>query len=292
MIRYPTGPTQYDAMLDYGSHQWHPPYAPPSAPKIPPLSTHGVTDYHYGGTATKLPAQFPGGMGQYPGMTALPPAGSAAGAFADMPHYAYFKPMDPEEKRRLASEYAGLQVDPHIQSLTKALEQAIADATAQEGRIRGAYAGTETALGRREEAAAGRDLESAIARGAGRAGVVDWQSGQRGEHFSELLAAEKARESAELAAIANQLGLMQRQVPGQIADLEARRGALTSQELQRLQDQQYQRGREYDMDQFARMLGIFDRTMLSPAQQLELYLRFADYAGITPGTTPGWHGRW
>ena len=223
---------------------------------------------------------------------AWPTVGSGAqDFFKNMPGYSYYTPMDPNEKRRLAAEYAGLQIDPHIQGLKRALEQALAGFGAQESRIRGAFAGTEAAFGRREAAQAQRDLESAIARGAGRTGVVDWLSAQRGEHFTELLAAEEAKKSAELTAIANQLGLLQQQTPQQIAELEARRGEVTSQELQRLQDQDYQRGREYDLDQWARSLGIFDRTMLTPAQQLQLYVSMAEAAGQFPSRTPDIYGR-
>lgn len=212
--------------------------------------------------------------------------------FRDLPQWTYYKPMSTAEQRRLAQEYASMYIDPQIAAVQRSLEQAIADAAAQEERIRAAYAGTEQMLGRREEQQAARDLESAISRGAGRSGVVDWLARERGEYFAGLLSEAEAKRAAELSAVVNQLALKQRQAPEQITALEAQRGALASQELNRLRELEYQRQREHDLDQWARMLGIFDRTMLTPAQQMQLELMYAEQSGQFPGSTPGWYGRW
>ena len=282
--RYAAAQQKYPTDVYYSASHPNRPTGPVRAPVRTPIQESWAP-----APGVRAPAAAPSAPAAAP---AWPTVGSGAqNFFKNMPGYSYFKPMDPNEKRRLAAEYAGLQIDPHIQGLTRALEQAIAGFGAQESRIHGAFAGTEAAFGRREAAQAQKDLESAIARTGGRSGVVDWLSAQRGEHFTELLGAEEAKKSAELTAIANQLGLLQRQTPQQIAELEARRGEVTSQELQRLQDQDYQRGREYDLDQWARSLGIFDRTMLTPAQQLQLYVSMAEAAGQFPSRTPDIYGR-
>jgi hypothetical protein len=87
-------------------------------------------------------------------------------------------------------------------------------------------------------------------------------------------------------AIANQLGLTQRQVPDQRMGIADQAGRLVNQELQRLQDLQYSRGREYDMDQWARALSVFDRSDLTPLEQLQMYVALAQAMGTTPANMP------
>lgn len=218
------------------------------------------------------------------------PLTEAEDFFSKQPEWSYYKPMDPNVMNQRAGEYANVYAQPLYQELERKLQQAIADASAQEARIRGAFAGTESMFARREDEQARRDLESAIARGAGRSGVVPFMAGQRQEHFSELLAAEEAKKNAELYAIANQLGLVQRQVPQQRMDIAEQQGRLTNQELQRLQDLEYTRGREHDIDQWERALSVFDRTRLTPVEQLSLYLQMAATMGKTPAQVPSVFG--
>lgn len=206
--------------------------------------------------------------------------------FDEQKDWSYYEPMKAPEMKGRAQEFGDLYAQPQYQQLERKLEQAIADAASQEQRILGAYAGTEDMYRRRESEQARRDLESAISRGAGRSGVVPWMSAQRQEHFSELLAAEEAKKNAEMYAIANQLGLAQRQVPDQRMGIAEQAGRLVNQELQRLQDLQYARGREYDMDQWARALSVFDRSQLTPLEQLQMYVGLAQAMGKTPDAMP------
>lgn len=218
------------------------------------------------------------------------PLTEAEGFFDDAPDWTYYQPMDQQVMDQRAGEYADIYAQPQYQQLTRKLEQAISDAAAQEERIRGTYAGTEDTFARREDEQARRDLESAIARGAGRSGVVPHLAGQRQEHFSELLAAEEAKKNAELYAIANQLGLVQRQVPEQEMQIAEQAGRLANQELQRLADLEYTRRREHDLDQWDRMLSVFDRTRLTPVEQLAAYLQMAQTMGKTPKEVPSVYG--
>lgn len=213
-----------------------------------------------------------------------------AGKFFDtQPEWSYYKPMDEPAMRTRAQELADMYSAPQYSQLERKLEQAIADAAAQEERIRAAYAGTTDAFARRETEQARLDLERAIARGAGRSGVVNFMDNQRQQHFAELLAAEEAKRNAELYNVANQLALAQRQVPDQRMEIAEQAGRLINQELQRLQDLQYTRGREHDLDQWERALSVFDRTQLTPVEQLAAYIQLAQVMGKT-GTMPSIHG--
>ena len=208
--------------------------------------------------------------------------------------------MPYEDMKQRATNYAGLQVDPQLQALQRAVEQAEAAAQAQEGRISAAYSGVPEQLDRAEQKHGQRDLESAIDRGAGRSGVVDWLAAQRQEHYGGLLAQTEAQKAAELTAIANQLGLTHEQAAEQMQNLEGMRGNLTQQHLAQLEDQGYSRGmdawqgqmsaaqqlsqlaQQWDEGQRRFALDTFDRTMLRPDQRWNIYHQGADIMGETP----------
>ena len=198
--------------------------------------------------------------------------------------------MNDTDMQTQAQEFSSIYAQPLYSELERKLEQAIADAQAQEQRIMGSFAGTEDLFRRRETEQGRQDLESAIARGAGRSGVVPHLSQYRQQHFSELLAAEEAKKNAEMYAIANQLGLVQRQIPQQRMEIADQTGRLTNQELQRLRDMEYTRGREHDLDQWARALSVFDRSQLTPLEQLQLYVALSQAMGETPAGMPTVHG--
>ncbi len=117
----------------------------------------------------------------------------------------------------------------------------------------------------------GRDLESAISRNAGRSGQVEWLANQRQNRFGDNM-----------------------------QNLEAQRGAITSQALAGLESQQHARGvDDWNMQQnaaqmlanmahqnksfeWSKALDTHDRTMLTPLQQLQLHLGYTDALGETP----------
>ena len=212
--------------------------------------------------------------------------GEAGDFFKDAPQSTYYQPMPDEHAGQLASEFRQIFEDPQRQALERKLEEAIMNASVQEQRVRGNFSGFEDALRRREQEQSRLDLESAVARGAGRSGVVPHMSMRRQEHFGEMYGAQHANKMAELNAISEQLGLTQRQVPIELQQLAEQASRLEAQELQRLRDLDYSRGREYDMDQFQRMLNTFDRTHLTPFEQLQLYLEMAEVFGKSSAKLP------
>ena len=239
----------------------------------------------YSGTATKSSTST----------TKLPSPGGDSSEesksfFDDQPEWTYYEGLTPEEKAAQASQFRDIFYNPQAEAIERRLEQAIADASSHEGRIRANFAGYQDALGRREAEQRRVDLESAIARGAGRSGVVDHLGERRGGHFSELLSEQEAKKMAELNAISEQLGLINRQVPIELQQLAEQASRLEAQELQRLSDLDYQRRREYDQDQFGRSLQVFDRTHLTPLERLQLYLQAAEVAGMFPKQAPNIKG--
>jgi len=187
-----------------------------------------------------------------------------------------YDPLDPEQKRKLAEEYAAIQVDPQISAINRAIEQAKLDADTHEERVKAAASGYEEALARREEAQGRKDLESAIARGGARAGAVEWLSAERQGYHLEKLASHEAQVTAEINAIANQLGLSKRQMEERKIELEEMRGQLTNQELQRLREQEWERQVHGDNWMFEASMAVADRLAQTDRWEYEQAAHVAD----------------
>ena len=210
--------------------------------------------------------------------------------FDDVNNQGYHTPMDQQQLAERAAQFRQVYEAPQREALTRQLEEAIMNAENQEASIRSNYASYMDSMNQHMDLQRRRDLESAIARGAGRSGVVDYDTIERERVFAPQISGTKAQKMAELNAIANQLALERRQVPRQIQELAEQASRLEAQELQRLMDLDYDRGRDYDMDQFARSLNIFDRTRLTPLEQLEAYLGMASIKGNFPSGVPDVYG--
>ena len=208
----------------------------------------------------------------------------------NQPQTTYYQPMNDQQFTDQAGQFRQIFEQPQIEALNRKLEEAIMNASVQEQSIRANFAGYEDALRRREREQGRLDLESAVARGAGRSGVVNHMDQRRQEHHGEMWSAEHARKMSELNAVAEQLGLTQRQVPIELQQLAEQASRLEAQEMQRLRDLDYSRGREFDMDQFQRMLNMFDRTQLTPFEQLQLYLEMAEVFGKSAAQLPAVDG--
>ncbi len=150
--------------------------------------------------------------------------------------------MNQGQMQEHAQRQAGLQIDPQVQALTNWKQKQ-----------------------------AGTDLESAISRGGGRSGAVDWLANQRQERFG-----------------------------GELQNLEARRGDITAQTLNQLESLRYDRGQQdwqaqqaalsqlsqmsqaYNEEQWRRALDVSDRTTLTPSQIHDLNIRYGDLIGEIP----------
>ena len=143
----------------------------------------------------------------------------------------------PSEQELLsqAGTWAGLQIDPQVQALNDAIEKARLSAQTQEDKINANYASFDSSVDRMVQKAEQRALESAIARGGGRSGAVEWLSDQYAAPIMEQAATQQAGRTASLNSIANALALAEEQYRGQGTALEARRGELEAQRVSELQ---------------------------------------------------------
>ena len=112
---------------------------------------------------------------------------------ASIPKYT---PRSWDELLSEAQRQASLQIDPQLQALQKSYQQFLQELTAREEQARAAHAGYESNVARALSEAAKIAQEQAIARGGGRAGLLDWAREQRQRPV--IGAAE--RQAAELAA--------------------------------------------------------------------------------------------
>ena len=212
-------------------------------------------------------------------------------SFFDEFDFDYYQPQSQEKLSEQARIFRNIFEQPQSEALERRLEQAITDATGQKGSIRADFAGLEDALRRREAEQRRLDLESAVSRGGGRSGVVPYQATQRDELYTEKLTAELAKKNAAIANVRNQLALIQKQVPLELQQLAEQASRIEAQELQRLMDLDYERKRESIIDQFQKAMAVFDRTQLTPYEQLHLYNQLAAVKGKYPDSLPSIFGQ-
>jgi len=156
---------------------------------------------------------------------------SPSDIFYEAPSY---KPLSEEEARSIAQNWANLQIDPQIQALQRAIENARTTANTQMSAINAAYAGIPAQTDRMLADARNYALESAIARGGGRSGVVNWETEKRTTPIMQQAQQYEAEKAAKLAGVTDWLANAITQGEQRQLDLEGRRGDLTQQYIQDL----------------------------------------------------------
>lgn len=151
-----------------------------------------------------------------------------------MPQMPSYTPRSEDELLKEATQFANLQIDPQLQAIQRALEDARLSAGAQREMIEANYAGFEDSVNRMLDARERQATESAISRGGGRSGQVEWLTAQQQAPVLQQSAQAQAQHTASLNAIANALAEYEQQASRQMTDLEARRGDLQSQQLSAL----------------------------------------------------------
>lgn len=150
-------------------------------------------------------------------------------------------PLTPAQIQERALAQAGLIYDPQVAALNDALEQYRQAAESQRRSIEAAYAGVTERTTRMMEEAAQQALESAIARGGGRAGAVEWLVEKAQQPIIERQQQLDAEQAAKLAAVADALALAEQQTATQTQRLAELRGQYTAQQAQALEDLEYSR---------------------------------------------------
>ena len=139
-----------------------------------------------------------------------------------------YSTLSDDEIQKQAANLASLQIDPQLMAMKQSLEDAQLSARTQEGKVNSAYAGWENQMQRLLGEAGDQATESAISRGGGRSGAVEWLTDKLQTPVIEQGAIEQAERTSTLTAIADALAQTQSQYGDSVEALEASRGQLTA----------------------------------------------------------------
>lgn len=215
-----------------------------------------------------------------------------------------YTPRSESELLTQSQQYAGLQIDPQLQALSKALAQLKQSADAERGSVDAAYSGLHDTSTRMLKDAEARALESAISRGGGRSGQVEWLTQKQQQPIMEQTTQAEVGKAAQLSAIANALALAERQGGETQQQLAERRGTLEASQLAGLRqlehanatgDWQLQQQAVQNLaamatqsNQFNQQLGfnMLPYTTLTEAQRQQQPIDWAQVMGQTSGAAP------
>lgn len=215
-----------------------------------------------------------------------------------------YTPRTDEELLALARQMAGLAVGPQRLAIQQQIEELQRQADMSRQRIEASYAGAEDALARALAIARQQATESAIARGGGRSGLVDYTTTKLQEPLMINYQQQQAQRAAALADIESALGLGQSQAAERLRQLAEQEGALTTQQLAALKDTDYARAQQawqlglqgalnlaglagqqnqYNM---ATAMNLLPYLYLTEAQRQSLPMDWASLVGQVPAYTP------
>lgn len=213
--------------------------------------------------------------------------------------------MPEEDMLASARERAALMIDPQRLALQQQIEELQRQAEASRGRIQADYAGAEESVARMLEEARRQATESAIARGGGRSGQVDYFSRKMQEPIAIGHQQQQAQRMARLGDIESALMTSQRQAAQTLSQLAQQEGQITNQQLAALRDaaygkqtQEWQQAlqsalgvaqlagqhNQYSQNFAANLLPYFTLTEM---QRQQLPLEWASQMGIVPDQAPG-----
>jgi len=152
-----------------------------------------------------------------------------------------YTPRSWDELLKQAQSYANLQFDPQVSALSRGLEERRQAAESARQAIEASYASVPERTGRLMEEAGKQALESAIARGAGRSGAVEWLTRELQTPIAERQQQLEAERVAKLADIAEQLNLAEKQAAERQQELATLRGSTAEQQAKVLEELEYAR---------------------------------------------------
>jgi hypothetical protein len=142
-----------------------------------------------------------------------------------------YTPRSMGDMQKEAANLANLQIDPQLAALKAAINKAVSDAGIQKTSVEANYANVQPTAARLLEEAQAAGTESAIARGGGRAGAVEYEVGKMKRPINESVMQAEAQKSAQLSAIDQALATIQEKYSDQTQSLEAQRGSLEAAQL-------------------------------------------------------------
>lgn len=167
-----------------------------------------------------------------------------------------YTPRSRDELRSIAESRADQQLNSLLSAIASRRAQEEAKYNSGKSEIEAAYATLPQQIQARLDEARRSALESAIARGMGRSGVVDWQT----EKLSSPIMQEEARANAEKAAklgtLANSYNALISDLARQEQEISGRRGSLVDNLLEQLWLQEQGLGRQSSQDVWSQALSL------------------------------------
>ena len=196
-------------------------------------SSDGGGQPRQGYSQQNTPRDFADAIGQTMQQYSFPYEQAIRDLMGSAPSYT---PPSEAELTGQARQWAELQVNPQISALGRAQEQAQQALQSQRGQVQASYAGMEEKVDRTMQEAAQKALESAISRGGGRSGAVEWLTNKLQQPVAEQFTGAQAQQAQELADIASRGSLLQEQYGTQETELEGRLGQLEANRLAELRN--------------------------------------------------------
>lgn len=156
-----------------------------------------------------------------------------------------FTPRSQKELQGQAESLADVQINPQKTALQTALRNAMASLKNQENTVNANYAGLAANKDAAIETASKRALESAISRGGGRSGVVEWATAENTKPIQTAYMQAEAQKLADLNNLANNRTLAQSNYDAGISALEEQRGSLVASQLAALLSGDQDRAMQY-----------------------------------------------
>lgn len=213
-------------------------------------------------------------------------------------------PRTDDELLELARQQAQLVYDPQRLSLQQQMEQLRGQADVSRQRIEADYAGAEESTTRMLEEARRQATESAIARGGGRSGQVDYFTGKMQQPIMTGFQQQQAQRAANLADVEGALTTGQTQAAQRLEQLAQQEGLFTGQQLAALRDTDYSRGMQEwqqglqgamglaglagsaNQGYMANAMGLLPYMFLTESERQGLPLQYGQLYGQAPDTNP------
>lgn len=146
-----------------------------------------------------------------------------------------FEAPDEATMKGWAKAYANTTVNPMVAAINASLNKQLSAQENARGEVEAAYAGLPAQFQSRLDEARDYSLRDAISRGAGRTGVVNWETEKRTTPIMQEQAQADREKSAKIAAIANAIALAQSTSADSIRAAEEQRAALEAARMGELQ---------------------------------------------------------
>ncbi|HHX27926.1 MAG TPA: hypothetical protein GX716_02830 [Firmicutes bacterium] len=294
-------PTQQPTQTQTGGGSKPPPQAQPTY-QAPQGSASGLEGYMalMGNTAQKLQNQ----MMEFSqlGKQAMAPYEELIRSYlTSLPGYA---PRPEDELLALARQQAQLVYDPQRLALQQQIEELERQAGSRKQEIEAAYAGAEESTQRMLQEARRQATESAIARGGGRSGQVDYFTGKLQEPIMTGFQQQQAQRAASLADIESALATGQSHAAQRLEQLAQQEGLFTSQQLAAMRDTDYSRTMQEWQQGLQAAMGLaglagqqniynmgyaqslLPYLYLTESERQRLPMQWADLMGQVPDTLP------